>query len=758
MFTNLILFDVKTLLGALVWGYFASGIIACLYRTSGGGKASSVFINSVIGTRFLYAAAFSLVLMRGAVPDFVSINIGNTVFYVCAYIEVGLLLSLSNIYGKKIRIIESAILAASVLSFNIFELYNDDPALRLGVSAINIFAICILPVGLLFFSKQTDGFIKKVSVLYFVLLCALIPQILAAFLPAGLHYRDYYAGLTFTVFIIIMTINTVVYLLFIKQRADRHVEYFNTVVSTLDAGVIVVDENFVITDFNPGAEKLLGYKPHEVLGRTPDYYTPEEYRIGLGELREDIAKGRRFRGEVVRRHKDGRLIHCSAYHFPILDEKGRSGGVAAILRDVTEKKRLELALEEAARAAVDASKAKSTFLANMSHEIRTPLNGVIGFAELVLDDESVSDKTKVYLNKIKSSAGSLLDIVNNILDISKIESRQMELEKIPFDLFEVLHTCKTIIEPKALERGITLFFYSEPLDGRKLVGDPTKIRQVLLNLLSNAVKFTRRGTVKVHVAAEEEAGGRVTVGFEVKDSGIGMSAEQIKSIFEPFARGEDVCATREYGGTGLGLSITKNFVEMMGGVLSVESAPGLGSKFNFTLSFDTVADMGEAPARQDAPPVLAKPTFSGDVLVCEDNHINQEVITNHLLRVGLTPTVAENGKQGLEYALKRLEKGSPYDLILMDIYMPVMDGLQAARKLTEMGNKTPIVALTANALITDRETYLREGMVDCMSKPFTAQELWVCLLKYLKPLETRKGAAPALEADESEKRNRLDAE
>ncbi|MCL2075311.1 MAG: ATP-binding protein [Betaproteobacteria bacterium] len=391
---------------------------------------------------------------------------------------------------------------------------------------------------------------------------------------------------------------------------------------------------------------------------------------------------------------------------------------------------LKQELEGAVETAKAASHAKSIFLANMSHEIRTPLNGVIGFAELALDDEETSVRTKAYLDKIRGSAIGLLDIVSDILDISKIESSKMELEKVPFDLRAILHTCKTIVELRAQEKGVALHFYSDPLIGKKLVGDPVKLRQVLLNLLSNAIKFTNYGVVKVRVVTEEETSENATILFEIKDSGIGMSSEQIENIFEPFVR-VDGSSTRKYGGTGLGLAITKSLVELMGGNLLVESAPGLGSRFYFTLAFETIA-VADDSIQQDAPLVSAKPVFAGDVLVCEDNLINQEVIINHLTRIGLNPTIAENGRQGVEYARDRMEQGNPYDLILMDIYMPEMDGLDATRHLIKMGVKTPIIALTANVLATDKETYLQQGMVDFLGKPFTSQELWTCLSRHLK--------------------------
>ncbi|MCL2699075.1 MAG: ATP-binding protein, partial [Defluviitaleaceae bacterium] len=244
--------------------------------------------------------------------------------------------------------------------------------------------------------------------------------------------------------------------------------------------------------------------------------------------------------------------------------------VLYIMQSNFELRAAERTLEEAARIAEEASKSKSIFLANMSHEIRTPINGVIGFAELALEDREVSDTVKDRLIKIKDGADTLLDIVNGILDISKIESGKLEVESIPFDLREILNTCKSILNFKAEERGITLCFNSERITDTKLTGDPTKLRQVLLNLLSNAIKFTERGIVELIVAEDGRRDNNLTIRFEVKDSGIGMTEEQMKNVFEAFMQ-SDISTTRKYGGTGLGLAISKSYVELMGGDLHVES-------------------------------------------------------------------------------------------------------------------------------------------------------------------------------------------
>jgi CheY-like chemotaxis protein len=308
----------------------------------------------------------------------------------------------------------------------------------------------------------------------------------------------------------------------------------------------------------------------------------------------------------------------------------------------------------------------------------------------------------------------------------------MKLEKIPFRLGDVLKACESVVEAKAKEKNVLLYLYSEPFVGKKLVGDPTKLRQILINLLSNAIKFTERGKVSLMAQIVDSSADYVTIRFETKDSGIGMTPEQINSVFELFTQA-DISTARFFGGTGLGLPLTKNLVELMGGEIKIDSVQGVGSKFSFELKFKTVSVSDKVESKIPVP-VVQKPTFSGDVLVCEDNRINQEVIVKHLEQIGLNATVAENGKVGVELAQRRIEQNEPFILILMDINMPIMDGMEATQNLIALGNKSPIIALTANAIETDRKKYLELGMSDYLSKPYTTKLLWECLLRHLKPI------------------------
>jgi len=398
-------------------------------------------------------------------------------------------------------------------------------------------------------------------------------------------------------------------------------------------------------------------------------------------------------------------------------------------------KRLEILVGERTHELSLASKAKSDFLAKMSHEIRTPMNSIIGYSELALG-EGITQKVKDYLSYILQNSEWLLQIINDILDVSKIEAGKLELEKVPFDLHEVFTDCRTMIAPKADAKGLLLHFYAEPSIGKVPLGDPTRLLQVIANLLSNSVKFTASGMIKVQSAIKQQSEDKVTMLFEVKDTGIGMTDEEIQRIFDPFIQAESG-TTRKYGGTGLGLAITKNLIEMMGGSLSVLSTPGVGSKFSFILTFDTVDANDELVIEHSKMTVnMEKPTFEGEILLCEDNTMNQQVITEHLARVGIKTVVAENGKVGVDLVRRRaIGKEKQFDLIFMDIHMPIMDGLEATEKILEMKTGIPVVAMTANIMTNDKEIYEKVGMTDHIGKPFTSQELWRCLLKYFDPIK-----------------------
>ena len=431
--------------------------------------------------------------------------------------------------------------------------------------------------------------------------------------------------------------------------------------------------------------------------------------------------------------KNGEYSYFHTAGETVRDENGNALRVMGALKDITESKDILHEIEKRRMEAVAANRAKSSFLANMSHEIRTPMNSIIGFSDLAQDD-IIPPKTREYLTWINTNAKELLQIINDILDLSKIESGNMELEKIPFDIHELFSSCESLVSPRAIEKDIELYFYAETAVRKRLLGDPTKLRQVLVNILDNAIKFTDAGMVSLFVNVVSNAEESMTLRFEVKDTGIGMTPVQIAKIFDPFTQA-DISTTRRYGGTGLGLTISKNILEMMGSRLEIDSTPGIGSKVWFSVTFDTADETGEVPENLVVAKKLEKPLFEGNVLVCEDNHMNQQVINEHLSKVGLNVEIVETGKKGVNMVQKRIDNGEkPYDLILMDIHMPEMDGIEATRRILALHAETPIVAMTANIMTQDIDNYAKSGMNDYIGKPFTSHELWRCLLRHLKPV------------------------
>jgi diguanylate cyclase (GGDEF)-like protein/PAS domain S-box-containing protein len=426
-------------------------------------------------------------------------------------------------------------------------------------------------------------------------------------------------------------------------------------------------------------------------------------------------------------HIDGSNPLFETVKAPLIVD-GKTFGILGISHEVTKYKEME-------EAALTASRLKSEFLAQMSHEIRTPMNSIVGFSELALDSHA-SPKIRNYLNNILNNSHWLLQIINNILDLSKIESGKIELENIPFCPQKLLESCRTMFTPKTEEKGLELDLYAEIPSGKKMLqGDPTKIFQIFVNLLSNAVKFTNAGKISLRTTVKEQKENSIIMLVEVKDTGIGMTPEQAAKIYDPFKQAELETA-RKYGGTGLGLPIAKGLVEMMGGKLQVESKLDIGSRFSFELVLDLIDEAENKKENELITDKLKKPIFKGEVLLCEDNIMNQQVISEHLTRVGLKTIVADNGEIGVDLVKNRIENNEKqFDIIFMDIQMPVMDGLEAASKILELNINVPIIAVTANIMLHDKETYKKSGMEDHIGKPFTSVELWKCLARYL-PVES----------------------
>jgi PAS domain S-box-containing protein len=511
---------------------------------------------------------------------------------------------------------------------------------------------------------------------------------------------------------------------------------------------------------NAAFERRTGYTRLEIIDDPVINRTVAAELLSVG-VRDTLAKGLIWKGELPSRRKDGMRYDEFAIISPLRQDDGRVTHYVAVKEDVTEKKRIAAELDrhrhhledlvarrtaelESARAAAEgANRAKSEFLANMSHEIRTPLNAITGLTQL-LQREVTDVRALDRLSKIGDAAEHLLQVISDILDLSKIESGQFELECIDFDLSLVLAGAVAMMNERAQAKGLSLVV--EPMRApARLRGDPTRLSQALCNLLSNAVKFTERGRVTLGVDVVASSDARVCLKYRVRDTGIGIAPEQMNRLFAGFVQ-PDPSTTRRFGGTGLGLAITRRLAAMMGGDIGALSEPGTGSEFWFTAWLDPAAS--EAPAGpaadgrdgDDAEQLLRRQHAGATVLLVEDNAVNQEVAAQLLQAAGLIVDIASDGAQALRRAAQR-----EHDLILMDVQMPGMDGLEATARIRAMPDRmhTPIIAMTANAFGQDRAACLAAGMNDYLSKPVNAARLYSTLLRWL-PARTTAAAETAV--------------
>ncbi len=483
--------------------------------------------------------------------------------------------------------------------------------------------------------------------------------------------------------------------------------------------VSITDPNGRITYANDRFCEISGFSREEVLGanhrlinsgtHSPEFFARMWSTIGTGQV---------WRGEICNRRRNGDLYWVSATIVPLMGDHGRPDQYIAIRTDISDRKAIESSLQAAKEAAEQGSRSKSEFLANMSHEIRTPMNGILGMTELALNMD-LGAQQRQCLEMVKRSGDALLTIINDILDFSKIEAGKLAVDTVELSVAQVVQDSVSTLALAAREKGLKLESRIDPLMPRTLVGDPGRLRQVILNLLGNAIKFTHSGQVALLVSVDARQDAECVLHVCVQDTGVGIARDKQAHIFEAFSQ-EDASITRRYGGTGLGLTICSRLVRLMGGRIWVDSEPGQGSAFHFTVTLNE--PRLAAPAAQPLSAPAAKASGAAhDVLVVEDHVVNQQLALLLLKSWGHRVVLAGNGQE----ALDQLERRS-FDVIFMDMQMPVMDGLEATRQIRERERSrgqsyTPIIAMTANAMAEDQAACLDAGMDEFISKPFKAQ-------------------------------------
>ncbi len=524
--------------------------------------------------------------------------------------------------------------------------------------------------------------------------------------------------------------------------------------ATLDGHSIISIANRAgeLIDINLQLSAISGYTRDELLGRDQSMLVSgREPGAFWADVCRTLDSGRPWRGEIRNRAKDGSHYWLDCIINVIKNQSGEVEKYVWIGSDITARKEAELELIESRARAEAANSAKSEFLANMSHEIRTPLTAILGFADILREDREglmPQQQRAQTIDTIRNAGLHLLTVINDVLDLSKIEAGKMEVEQVETPLVTVLREVVSVCGSRASSKGLGLTAeLATPLP-EKILSDPTRLRQILMNLVGNALKFTEHGTISIVAkASDRDDSARLIV--DIVDTGVGLTPEEAARLFKPFTQA-DTSITRKHGGTGLGLTICRRMAMLMGGDVILErTAPGEGSCFRVDIplvpfpgarimnSLDSVID------RPSLAPAPATTTLSGRVLLAEDGADNQRLISFHLRRAGAFVEIAENGRVALEMIQQARAAGTPYGLLITDIQMPEMDGYTLARTLRTHGNRLPIIALTAHAMEEDRIKCLNAGCDDYASKPIDKAHLIATCAKWLGSSHTSAGARAA---------------
>lgn len=509
-------------------------------------------------------------------------------------------------------------------------------------------------------------------------------------------------------------------------RHQKEAQQLSLVARNANDSVILSDHAGRIVWVNDAFSRITGYAPEEACGKTPAELLngPETDPLAIKCIADAVRRGEPFRGEIQNVTKDGRQIWMETNLVPILDEQGHVEMSVAVERDITDAKTHAQEMAKARAAAEEGARAKSDFLATMSHEIRTPMHGVIGMADLLMGTDLTSDQNH-YAKTIKSSATALLTIINDILELSRLDAGKMELNPDNFSLQACFDQTIQLLSPQAEAKGLKLRCVQLTELPEVVLGDEGRLRQILINLIGNAIKFTETGHVELRVSVEQEDSGfRLLI--EVEDTGIGIPADKIDRVFERFSQAE-ASITRSFGGTGLGLAISHELASLMNGTITVDSTEGAGSCFAVRIRL--------AQAKEPDPQFRCEQECENNnwvkgrkILFAEDNKVNRVLIRKFLGQLPVQIEFAHDGREAVDKAVSLTP-----DLIFMDMSMPVMNGLDAAREIRDqLGDRPPIIALTANAFDSDRDACMKAGMDDFLSKPVGREDLVACMARHMR--------------------------
>ncbi|MBT6154476.1 MAG: PAS domain S-box protein, partial [Planctomycetaceae bacterium] len=536
-----------------------------------------------------------------------------------------------------------------------------------------------------------------------------------------------------------------------QKQAEYEIRRLSVAVEQSPAMVVITDVEGTIEYVNPMFTEITGYTAEEVIGQNPRILSsgktsPEDHK----RMWRTILLGETWRGEYQNKKKNGELYWEASSISPIKNSEGTITHFVAIKEDITPRKQVE---EELLQAALAANRAKSDFLANMSHEIRTPMTAILGYVDLIEENVKLPENIES-IGVIKRNGKHLLNLINDILDLSKVEAGKMTAEWVPCSPCQIVGEIASLMEVKANAKGLRFEARFEGPAPETIHSDPTRVRQMLINLVGNAVKFTQSGEVRLVMHLLDKTGGEPALQFEVIDTGIGMDDEQLAQLFQPFMQA-DTSTTRTFGGTGLGLTISQRFAEILGGEITVTSTPGEGSTFRLTIPTGPLDGIGmvegttEAARKieQNSPtPSLAESIRESEssgiqgrrVLLAEDAVDNQRLISFVLKKAGAEVIVAENGQIAVDLALAAQAEDEPFDVILMDMQMPILDGYDATKRLRKDGCQCPIIALTAHAMVQDRKKCIAAGCDDYATKPIDRTRLLELIADYSARKEGRE--------------------